>query len=48
MYVADDHPMFLEAILDAIRDHPELELVGSAAGGRDAGRPAGHDAEGAK
>jgi two-component system nitrate/nitrite response regulator NarL len=28
--------MFLEAILDAIRDHPELELVGSAAGGRDA------------
>ncbi|HET6551769.1 MAG TPA: response regulator transcription factor [Solirubrobacter sp.] len=36
MYVADDHPMFLEAILAAIRDRPELELVGSASSGHDA------------
>jgi two-component system nitrate/nitrite response regulator NarL len=36
VYVADDHPMFLEAIVDAIRAHPGLEVVGSAANGRDA------------
>jgi two-component system nitrate/nitrite response regulator NarL len=36
VYIADDHPMFLEAIVDAIRERPELELVGCAATGNDA------------
>jgi two-component system nitrate/nitrite response regulator NarL len=36
VYIADDHPMFLEAIVEAIRAHPGLEVVGSAANGRDA------------
>jgi two-component system nitrate/nitrite response regulator NarL len=36
VYLADDHPMFLEALIDAIRDRPELEFVGSASSGPDA------------
>ncbi len=32
--VADDHPMFLAAVEDAIRGRPELELVGTADNGR--------------
>lgn len=36
MYLADDHPMFLRAVVDAIRERPDLELVGSATNGRDA------------
>jgi two-component system, NarL family, nitrate/nitrite response regulator NarL len=34
--VADDHPLFREAIERAVRERPELELVGSAADGREA------------
>jgi two-component system nitrate/nitrite response regulator NarL len=34
--VADDHPLFREGIERAVRERPELELVGSAAGGREA------------
>ncbi len=36
MYLADDHPMFLEAVVAAVRERPDLELVGSAGDGRDA------------
>jgi two-component system nitrate/nitrite response regulator NarL len=36
VYLADDHPMFLRAVVDAIRERPDLELVGSATNGRDA------------
>jgi two-component system nitrate/nitrite response regulator NarL len=36
VYIADDHPMFLEAMIDAIRERPELEVVGCAGNGRDA------------
>jgi len=36
VYLADDHPMFLEAVVTAVRERPELELVGSAANGIDA------------
>ncbi|MEA2218722.1 MAG: two-component system, NarL family, nitrate/nitrite response regulator NarL [Solirubrobacteraceae bacterium] len=32
--VADDHPMFREAVVDAIKSRPELEFVGDAADGR--------------
>ncbi len=34
--VADDHPLFREAIERAVRERPELELIGSAADGRTA------------
>jgi two-component system nitrate/nitrite response regulator NarL len=34
--VADDHPLFREGIERAVRERPELELVGSAADGRQA------------
>jgi hypothetical protein len=34
--VADDHPLFREGIARAIRERPELELVGAAADGREA------------
>jgi two-component system, NarL family, nitrate/nitrite response regulator NarL len=34
--VADDHPMFLEAIADVLDERPELALVGMATNGRDA------------
>jgi two-component system, NarL family, nitrate/nitrite response regulator NarL len=33
VYLVDDHPMFLEAVAGAIRERPELELVGTAADG---------------
>jgi two-component system, NarL family, nitrate/nitrite response regulator NarL len=33
---ADDHPLFREAVARAIRDRPELELVGQAADGTEA------------
>jgi two-component system nitrate/nitrite response regulator NarL len=34
--VADDHPVYREGIVRAIKERPELELVGEAASGRDA------------
>jgi two-component system, NarL family, nitrate/nitrite response regulator NarL len=34
--VADDHPLFREGIERAVRQRPELELVGAAADGREA------------
>ena len=34
--VADDHPLFREALERAVRMRPELELVGAASDGRDA------------
>ena len=34
--VADDHPMFRNAVEDAIKGRPDLELVGTAATGREA------------
>ena len=34
--VADDHPLFREGIERAVRERPELELVGSAQDGREA------------
>jgi two-component system nitrate/nitrite response regulator NarL len=36
VFLADDHPMFLEAVADAIGERAELELVGSATNGPDA------------
>jgi two-component system nitrate/nitrite response regulator NarL len=33
VYVADDHPMFLEAVVEAISERPELEVVGSTTDG---------------
>src|SRR4051794_10647988 len=36
VYVADDHPMFLDALVGAIGERADLELVGSAADGADA------------
>jgi two-component system nitrate/nitrite response regulator NarL len=36
VYLADDHPLFLEAIVAAVRERPELELVGVAMNGSDA------------
>src|ERR1700677_1837043 len=34
--VADDHPLFRDGIVRAIRERPTLELLGEAADGRDA------------
>ncbi len=34
--VADDHPMFREAVVRAVRERAELELVGEARDGREA------------
>src|SRR5205809_4802588 len=34
--LADDHPMYREGLARAIRDAPELELVGEAGSGREA------------
>lgn len=34
--VADDHPLFREGIARAVRERPDLELVGEAGDGRDA------------
>lgn len=36
VFVADDHPIYREGIVRAIRDRPDLELVGEAADGREA------------
>src|SRR4051812_26546697 len=36
VYVADDHPMFLEALVDAIRERPDMELVGAGTSGPEA------------
>lgn len=36
MYVADDHPIYREGLVEAIRRRPDLELVGEAADGRTA------------
>jgi len=34
--VADDHPIYREGIVRAVKERPELELVGEAAEGRQA------------
>ena len=34
VYVADDHPLFLTGLTTAVRERPELELVGSSDDGR--------------
>jgi two-component system nitrate/nitrite response regulator NarL len=34
--VADDHPLYRESVVRAVRERPEFELVGEAADGRDA------------
>ncbi len=34
VYVADDHPVFQEAVARAVRTRPELELAGTAGDGR--------------
>jgi two-component system nitrate/nitrite response regulator NarL len=34
--VADDHPLFREAVVRAVRERPDFELVGEAADGRQA------------
>src|SRR5688572_17274422 len=36
VFVADGHPLYREAIMRAIRERPELELVGQATEGREA------------
>ena len=36
VFVAEDHPLYLEAVENAIQHRPDLELVGSAADGRHA------------
>jgi two-component system nitrate/nitrite response regulator NarL len=36
VYLADDHPLFLEGVARAVRERPTLELVGTATNGRDA------------
>jgi two-component system nitrate/nitrite response regulator NarL len=36
VYIADDHPMFLEAVVEAIGERPELEVVGSTTDGNTA------------
>jgi two-component system, NarL family, nitrate/nitrite response regulator NarL len=36
VYVADDHPVFLDGVVGAVRERPDLELVGSAGNGPDA------------
>jgi two-component system, NarL family, nitrate/nitrite response regulator NarL len=36
VYVADDHPIYREGIVRAVKDRPELELVGEASDGRTA------------
>jgi two-component system nitrate/nitrite response regulator NarL len=36
VFVADDHPLVREGLLRAVGDEPRLELVGSAANGREA------------
>lgn len=36
VFVADDHPIYREGIVRAVKDRPDLELVGEAGDGRDA------------
>jgi two-component system nitrate/nitrite response regulator NarL len=36
VYVAEDHPVFREAVGRAVTEHPKLELAGSSADGREA------------
>jgi two-component system nitrate/nitrite response regulator NarL len=36
VFLADDHPMFLEAVVDAVGEQSQLDLVGSARNGPDA------------
>ena len=36
MLVADDHPIYREGIVRAIKDRPDLEFIGEAADGREA------------
>jgi two-component system nitrate/nitrite response regulator NarL len=36
VYLADDHPVFLEGVVGAVRERPDLELVGCAGNGPDA------------
>ena len=36
MIVADDHPLYREGLIGAVRQRPDLELVGESADGRDA------------
>jgi two-component system nitrate/nitrite response regulator NarL len=36
VYIADDHPMFLEAIVDALGARPEFDVVGASRNGREA------------
>jgi two-component system nitrate/nitrite response regulator NarL len=36
VYLADDHPVYLEGLKRAIKERPELELIGDSANGRQA------------
>jgi two-component system, NarL family, nitrate/nitrite response regulator NarL len=36
VYVAFDHPMFMQGLVDAVREHPGLELAGAASTGAEA------------
>src|SRR5690348_2719280 len=36
VFVADDHPVFREGLVRAVRSRPELEIVGEAGDGREA------------
>jgi two-component system nitrate/nitrite response regulator NarL len=36
VYLADDHPLYLDGVARAVRDQAELELVGTGADGREA------------
>jgi two-component system, NarL family, nitrate/nitrite response regulator NarL len=36
VYLADDHPVYLEGLKRAIKERPELELIGDSANGREA------------
>src|SRR6266511_3203185 len=36
VYLADDHPVYLEGLKRAIKERPDLELVGDSADGRQA------------
>ena len=36
VFLADDHPMYRQGLIDTIKRRPELELVGSAVNGREA------------
>jgi two-component system nitrate/nitrite response regulator NarL len=40
--IADDHPLVRDALADAIRHRPDLELVAAVASGREALEQAGH------